>query len=85
MISMILIVITSFRYFRGDGWSYSICDKICLGFSRMIEILDTSTAATSRTPPTTATSRKCSGVTITFSAALPNSVPRVPATCLLER
>ena len=64
---------------------YSICAKICLGFNRMVEILDTSTAATSRTPPTMATSIKCSGVTMTFSAALPNSVPRVPATCLLDR
>ena len=26
---------------------YSICAKICLGFSRKVEILDTSTAATS--------------------------------------
>ena len=64
---------------------YSICAKICLGFNRMVEILDTSTAATSRMPPTMATSMKCSGVTMTFSAALPNSVPRVPATCLLDR
>ena len=64
---------------------YSICAKICFGFSRIVEILDTSTAATSRTPPTIATSMKCCGVTMTFSAALPNSVPRVPAICLLER
>ena len=64
---------------------YSICAKICLGFKRRDEMLDTSTAATSKMPPTIATSMKCSGVTMTFSAALPNSVPRVPATCLLDR
>ena len=51
----------------------------------MVEILDTSTAATSRIPPTIATSIKCCGVTMTFSAALPNSVPRTPATCLLDK
>lgn len=60
---------------------YSICDKICFGFSRIAGIQDTITEASSRAAPTTATIIKCCGVTMTWlqscRTAFPASSPLV--------
>src|SRR5699024_2732483 len=64
---------------------YSICDKIAFGFIRMTGIHDISTAMISKPAPAAVTRTKWWGVTMTFSAAFPNSVPRVPAISRLAR